>query len=122
MATPNLAAVQTMVPTNLASQQLSVTTAVAVYTVPASTSAIVKGVVICNTGAVANITVALVPSGGSNDGTHALVNLYALQPNDSLTLLPEDLAGGYMGAGDVLYITSSVASAVDVTVTGLTNT
>jgi hypothetical protein len=102
----------------LSSQQLSVTTAVTVYTVPANTTTKITHGVICNTGATAAvINMSLVPSGGSVDGTHRIISGYNLAAGDSLPL-GEYLSHAMLAPGDLVAVTTSVANAVDVVLTG----
>lgn len=115
----NLTAITSMLPKILASTQLAGTTGTAVYTVPTASSAIIKHGVVCNVGAAAvNVTVSIVPASGTFDGTHSVVYLYSLASHDSLPL-GEYLAGANLGPGDAIYIQSSVAASLDVTVTGV---
>lgn len=67
------------------------------------------------------VTLSVVPSGGSADGTHAFLWAYPLNPGDTLSLL-DYLVGANLGPGDSIHAQCSVASAVDITITGLEST
>ncbi len=115
----NLTAITSMLPKVLYSGQLAGTAGVAVYTVPASTSAIIKHGTMCNVGgASVNVSLSIVPSGGSFDGTHLLIYQFPLASHDSLPL-SEYLDGANLGPGDAIYVQASVAASVDVVVTGV---
>jgi hypothetical protein len=106
----------------LCSQQLAVTTSVTVYTVPASTAVKIMHGVLCNTGAVAAVvSVALIPSGGTADGTHRVISGYNLNAGDSLSLA-EYLANAMLAPGDFISAQSSVANAVDIILSGVVAT
>lgn len=89
-----------------------------VYTVPANTYVKVSHGVLTNVSAAAvTVSVALVPSGGTADGTHRIVYQYSLAAGDSLSLA-DYLAGAMLGPGDFISVLASAASAVDVVITG----
>lgn len=103
----------------LASTRLSTTSTTAVYTVGASKAAKLSTGSICNTSTTAtvNVTLAIVPSGGTDDGTHTVISVYPLAPGDTLTLA-EFIAGHMLGEGDFIAVTASTSAVVCVVVTG----
>lgn len=116
--TQNLMAATSLLPKLLASIQLSATTATTVYTVPAGGAAVVKQGTLCNTGGSAvTVSVAVVPSGGTADGTHRLISGYSLAAGDTLPL--RDYLGDLcLGPGDFIAVTASTANVVDVILSG----
>lgn len=117
MTTPNLSTITTVTPAVLASAQLAAGTTT-VYTVPASKAAKIAKLILSNTsGAAVTVSVALVPSGGTIDGTHRVISGYALAAGDSTVV--SELEGVWMGDGDLLAVVTSAGSAVDVMLSGL---
>ncbi len=103
----------------LASQQLTSTSATAVYTVGASKCAKVATGTLCNTSTTAAVTVtlAIVQSGGTADGTHSVLSGYSLAAGDTLAL--KEFIGGHMlGEGDFISVTAGTANVLDVVITG----
>lgn len=95
------------------------TTETTVYTVPGSTSAIVKQFVFANvTGSSATISVSLVPSGGSAGVTNRILEAVPL-PANSITVV--DLTQ-VMATGDFISIKQGTASAITTTVSGVEST
>ncbi len=89
-----------------------------VYTVPALSAVKVATAVLCNTsGSPATISVSVVPSGGTVDGTHKVVHNYVLAAGDSMPL-PE-VAGAMLDAGAYVSVNSSIAAAVTYLLTGV---
>jgi hypothetical protein len=95
------------------------TASTAMYTVGASKAAKLGTGSICNTSTTAtvNVTLAIVPSGGTDDGTHTVIAAYPLAPGDTLAL-QEYIAGHMLGEGDFIAVTASVTSVIDVVITG----
>lgn len=117
MATPNLLSITAVNPKSLASAQLA-SGDTAVYTVPAGKAAKIATAVLANISASpVVVSVSLVPSGGSSDGTHRVISGYSLAAGDSIKV--DELVGAWMGSGDFLSINAAAGAAVDVTVTGL---
>lgn len=88
------------------------TSATTRYTVPALTRAIVTSISICNTSTTAsiNVSVYVVPSGGSPGATNILLSNIALPPNGVF-----DMTGALvMNPGDFI---SDIASAAGCTIT-----
>ena len=101
----------------LCSQQLSATTATTVYTTPSAGCAKIGSGTVCNTSAASvNVTVAVVPSGSTDDGTHTVIYKYPLAAGDTLPLTP--LAGFMLGASDFVSVTASTANVIDVVISG----
>jgi hypothetical protein len=102
----------------LYSGQLSTTSATTVYTVPASTTAKVSQGTLCNTSASAVlVTLSLLKSGDTADGTHTVISAYSLAAGDTLAL--KDYIGGAMLAtGEAISVTASTANVIDVVITG----
>lgn len=91
-----------------------------IYTVPVVPASATKisSAVLCNTSAAAvTVSVAVVPSGGTVDGTHRVVSGYSLAAGDSTTL-PE-LVGAFLDAGAFVSINASAGAAVDYLLTGV---
>lgn len=67
------------------------------------------------------VTVAVVPSGGSFDGTHRVLSAFALAAGDTLDLRGY-LTGAHLGAGDAVYVQAATANVIDVVITGTEGT
>lgn len=101
----------------LASGQVPTTAAATVYTVPASSAVRVASAVLCNvTAAAVTVTVAVVPSGQSLDGTRTVVSAYSLPAGDSTTLT--ELVGALLDAGAFISITASAGAAINYLLAG----
>jgi hypothetical protein len=99
------------------SQVAAATTDTTVYTVPAASAVKVATAALSNVGTVAvTVSVSVVPSGGTVDGTHKIVPDFSLAVNDSTTL-PE-IAGAMLDAGAFISIKASVAASVNYLLTG----
>lgn len=117
MAGTNIIAATSIAPQVIRSAYLPLTTEAAQYTVPASTSVKVATATICNvTGSAVTVSMSLVPTGGSLDGTHRVLNSYSLPANDTLEL--SMLKGAMLGPADFIGGVASTASAVVLVVTG----
>lgn len=67
-----------------------------------------------------SVSLSIVPSGGTADGTHRIINSYNLLANETLTL--KDVLGGCcLGSGDAVHVIAAVANVVDVVLTGMVN-
>lgn len=113
--------VASMVRKILASGQVAATTATTLYTVPASKEAKISSFALTNTSSsTVTVSVSVVPSGGSVDGTHLVLASYSLAAYD--TISHEDvlsaLKGVYLDTGAFLAVTVGTANAVDYLVTG----
>jgi hypothetical protein len=117
MAGDNIINAATIAPQIIRSAYLPITTEAAQYTVAAATSVKIATASITNvTGTAATVSISLVPTGGSLDGTHRVVNSYSLPANDTLEL--GMLRGAMLGPGDVIGGLAGTASAVVLVVTG----
>lgn len=106
----------------LASLQVSATTATTIYTVPAASATRIASAAITNvSGSSVNITVGIVPSGGSVNGTHEILHLYPLAAGDTISHkdVVSTLDGAVLDTGAFIFVTASTANAVDVVLTGL---
>jgi hypothetical protein len=100
-----------------AGQVGSANSEVTVHTVPASSQEKIATAVVCNVGAAAaTISVSLVPSGGTAGATNRVITAYALAAGDSTKIV--ELEGAMLPTGAFITINSSVASAVDYSITG----
>lgn len=87
-----------------------------IYTVPASTTAVIKSIAICNTATAAmTVTLHAVASGGSSSVTNRILSELSINAGETILLSP-DL---YMTAGCTLRMFASVAAVVGVTVSGV---
>lgn len=119
MAPPNILANTSTVARVLVSQQVTSTTETAVYTVAANQSVTIKSGVLCNvTGSPVTVSLSLVNSGGTADGTHRVISGYSLAAGDSLDLRGY-VTGAVLGDGDIVSILVGTANAIDVVITGL---
>lgn len=118
MANPALQSITNTIAGILYSGQLSTTAPVVVYTVPGNTTTKVAQGTVCNTSAaVVNVSVALLKSGDSVDGTHQIVSLYPLAAGDTLAL-KDYLGGAMLGEGQSIAVTAGTANGIDVVITG----
>ena len=114
----DLLAASSITPKLLCSTRVAGTTATTVYTVPASSSVKITHGVLCNTSAAAvSVSLALVPSGGADDGTHTIISSYSLAAHDTLPLR-DYVADAMLGNGDFVSITCSTGAVVDVVLSG----
>lgn len=100
----------------LAQNAQATTTETTIYTVPASTTAIVKQIIVCNTTAsAANYSISIVPSGGAAGDTNRIVKTISFAAN-STTIY--DLSQ-VMATGGFISILQGTASAITVTISGV---
>jgi hypothetical protein len=117
MATPNLYASTSAVPTLLSSSQLA-SGDNTIYTVPASKGVKLAKMVLTNvSGAAVVVSVSIVPSGGSVSTTHRVVSGYSLAAGDS-TIISE-IDGMMLGDGDFVSVNSAAATAIDCVLSGV---
>lgn len=102
----------------LYSGQLGTTSATSVYTVPSGKTVKVSQGSICNTsGAPVTVSLALLKSGDTADGTHQVISAYLLAAGETLAL--KDYIGGAMLAeAEAISVTAGTASVIDVVITG----
>lgn len=101
----------------VAPQQLANADA-AVYTVPAATTAKIGRAVFCNTTASATTITAGITTGGSNTASTTLISARPIAPGESY--VSPELAGAVIPAGSALHASAGAATAVTLTVSGLT--
>lgn len=121
MANFDFIGVASMVRRVLASGQLSATTATTIYTVGANTEAKIGSFSLTNvTGSSVNVTVAVVPSGGSLDATRTVIQTYPLAAGDTIT--HKDVLSSFDGlileTTAFISVTASTANAVNYLLTG----
>jgi hypothetical protein len=117
MAGNNIIVAASVSPQIIRSAYLPITTEAAQYTVPADTSVKIATASVTNvTGGSVNVTLSLVPAGGSLDGTHRVLNTFSLPANDTLDLTW--LRGAMLGPGDFIGGLAGTANAIVLTVTG----
>ena len=93
------------------------TSSATLYTVPSSTTVIVKQILVANTtSTAATLTLSLVPSGGTAGVTHHIASAVTVQGNALVTF---DLAQ-VMTAADFLAGLQGTSGALTVTISGLT--
>lgn len=113
--------VASMVRRILASGQLAATTATTIYTVPTTSEAKIGSFSLTNvTGTAVVVTVAVVPSGGTLDGTRTVVSTYSLAAND--TISHKDVLSAFDGViletGALISITAGTAGSVNYLLSG----
>lgn len=118
MATPNVLALASLTQKLLVSQQVTVTTETAIYTVPANQAVKLAQGSLCNTsGATVTVSLSLVASGGTAGATNRVISGFLLSPGDTLSL--GDYLGGHMlGQGDFISLLCTTANAVAVVISG----
>lgn len=98
-------------PKVIRSAYLPLTTEAAQYTAPAGTSVKVATATITNvTAAAVTVSLSVVPTGATLNGTQRILNSYSLPANDTLDL--SFLKGAMLGPGDFIAGVASTASAV----------
>jgi hypothetical protein len=118
MATPNLSSITTVTPGILGSLQLA-SGDNTVYTVPASKAAKLSPLILTNTSTTSTVvvSVSVVPSGGTLDGSHKVLAGYTMQPGETVQV--DELDGMWLGDGDKVSVNAAAAAAVDATLSGL---
>jgi hypothetical protein len=116
--TPSYLSLNQMIGQILYSGQITPTSATTIYTVPASTAVKISQGTMCNTSASAvTVSLSLVPSGGTDNGTHSVVSGYSLIAGDTLPLSTY-IKDVMMGPGDFISVVVSAANVIDVVITG----
>lgn len=99
------------------SRVASAATDTTIYTVPASSAVKVATAVLCNTSASAvTVSVSVVPSGGTIDGTHKVVSSYSLAANDSIKIT--EIEGAMLDAGAFISLNVGTAAVITYLLTG----
>lgn len=102
----------------LFSGQIASTSPTAVYTVPSSKTVRLATATVCNiSGSPVNVSVGLLKSGDTADGTHQVISQYPLAAGDTLSLIPY-IVGAMLGDGESIWITAGAGAAVDAVITG----
>jgi hypothetical protein len=65
------------------------------------------------------VSLSLVPTWGTADGTHSVISGYTLAANDTLSMR-DYLTGAVLGLGDEIWITAGTANAITGVITGWT--
>lgn len=117
MPTPNMLALTTVTPRVLASLQLAAGDNT-IYTAAANKAAKIATLTLCNTTSTPVIvSVSVVPSGSTVDGTHKVVSAFPLAANDSTVVT--EVSGMWLGTGDFISVNASAATTVDAVMTGI---
>lgn len=118
MANPAIQAVTSTFGQTLFSGQLTTTAATSVYTVPTGKTAKIAQGTVCNpSGSTVTVTVSLLKSGDTADGTHTVISAYPLAAGDTLAL-KDYLGGAMLAEGEAISVTAGTANAVNVVITG----
>jgi hypothetical protein len=113
----NIMVATSQIPQGLYNGQIGTTPAL-LYTVPAGASVIVKHAAAADTSdAAVTFTLGIVPSGGSWDGTHTIIDTVTVNPGDSVPLAPY-LRDACLNTGDAIWGSASAADSVNVLITG----
>jgi hypothetical protein len=118
MAGTDILHASTVSPQVITSQQLTATDA-SIYTVPASTSIKIQKGLLCNvTNGTVYVNLSLLKTGQSIDATHRFIHNYPLAGGDTLSL-DAFLQNVVMGPGDFIAGFASIASSVNVIISGM---
>lgn len=100
------------------SQVASASTNTTVYTVPATSAARVATFSLTNvTASAVTVSVSVVPSGGTVDGTHSVVSGYSLAAGDSTKIV--EVEGALLDTGAFISINAGTAAAINYLITGV---
>lgn len=92
------------------------TSATTLYTAPASTTTIVKNIIVCNTtSSAATLTLSLVASGGSAGATNRIMSALEVTGNNTVAF---DLSG-VLATGDFISALQGTSSALTLHITGV---
>lgn len=92
------------------------TSATTLYTAPASTTTIIKNIIICNTTAsAASLTLSLVPSGSAAGTTNRIMSALSINANDTVAM---DLSG-VLATGDFISGLQGTSSALTIHIAGV---
>jgi|GEM_PF-4593678 hypothetical protein len=114
----NLKTLTSVTAGSLLSQQLG-TSEVALYTVAAATTVKIAQGSLCNTTASpVTVYLSIVKAGGTvGDGTHRVISGATIAANDTLKL--DEIAGHFLGPGDIIAGYAGTATAVDIVISGV---
>jgi hypothetical protein len=120
MATQNLTASTSALPSVLVSQQLTSTAETTVYTCPANSAVKIGTASLSNiSGSSCTIGLAIVKTGGTADNTHRIIpTAFPLAASDWKTL-KDELSGHWLGPGDFISVIAGTANAIDVIISGV---
>lgn len=91
-------------------------TATTLYTAPASTSTILKNILLCNTTSTdATITISFVPSGGSAGTTNRVFSAYTVKANDTVAV---DMSS-ILSTGDFVSALQGTSGAITAYISGV---
>lgn len=98
---------------------LTANTETTIYTCPTAvtTTAVIKQIVVTNTGSSASFSLSLVPVTGTAGTTNRLFNNMAIAANETVFLDVSQV----MNSGDFISVRSSAGSTINVTVSGVEN-
>jgi len=114
----NYLSLSTMTGQILYSGQLASTSATSVYTVPTGKTVKIATGTVCNTsGSAVTVSVSLLKSGDTVDGTHKVIHSYPLAAGDTLSLT-EYLGGAMLGEGEAVNVQAGTGAVLDVVLTG----
>lgn len=92
------------------------TAATTLYTAPASTTSLIKNIIICNTtSSAATLTLSLVPSGGSAGVTNRIMSSLNISANDTVAM---DLSG-VLSTGDFISALQGTSGSLTLHITGV---
>lgn len=113
----NLMAATSGLPQVLVSQQLAATETTQ-YTGPASSAVKIATASLTNTsGSAVTVSVSVLKTGQTADGTHRVLSGYSLAAGDSTVL--NELAGVFLGPGDFISAIAGAATSVTLVVSGV---
>ncbi|QYC54508.1 hypothetical protein PP508_gp29 [Gordonia phage Samman98] len=113
----NLMGASNALPQVLVSQQLA-SSETTQYTCPSATSVKLATATLTNTSASAvTVSVSVVKSGGTAGSANRVVSAYSLAAGDSIVI--SELAGVFLGPGDLVSTLAGTASAVALVMTGV---
>lgn len=117
MASPDLTAPTHAYPSVLVSTELT-TSEVAVYTPSGSQATKIEKGVICNiSAAIVNVSIGVVPVGGTAGAAHHVLHNYPL-PSGASFPLDDYLKGLWLGPGDFISAIAAVGADVVLTISG----
>lgn len=117
MANPAIQAVTATFGQILVSTQLATTSATSVYTVASSKTVKIAQGSLCNVSAApVTVSVALLKSGDTDNGTHNIISGFILPAGETLELAV--LRGHMLGELEAISVTAGTAAAIDVVISG----
>lgn len=122
MANPSYLALTAMVGQILYSGQVATTSATTLYTVPSGKTVKITSGTICNASASSvNVSLSVLKSGDTVDGTHLVLSTYPLAAGDTLPL-KDYLGGALLAEAEAISVTVSTGAVIDVVLTGAVST